>query len=92
MAPTFLWPDKDPSDLLDYSISWSGLLGSDTISTVTWTVPSGLVSESQSNTATRTTIWLSGGTAGTTYAVACLIVTTGGREFERSASLTVVDL
>lgn len=89
---TFFWPDKDPSDVLDYTIKWSGLLAGDTIASVVWTVPAGLTQESVSNTSTSTTIWLSGGTAGTTYTVACLIVTAGGREIERSASLAVVDL
>lgn len=90
--PSFFWPDKDPSDVLDYSIDWSSALGADTISSVTWTVPSGLAMESQSNTTTAATIWLSGGAAGTVYEVTCRIVTAGGREIERSASLRVHNL
>lgn len=32
------WPNKDPDELLDYSVDWSRFLGSDTISAVTWYV------------------------------------------------------
>ena len=50
---------KDPSAVLDYVINWSTWLGSDTITgTPTWTVPTGITKDSQSNSTTAATIWL----------------------------------
>lgn len=90
------WPDKDPADVLDYSIDWSAQLAlptePDTIESVTWTVPSGLTKESQSHAEGIATAWLSGGVSGREYLVACRIVTAGGRTLERSARLLVRDL
>ena len=40
------WPDKDPDEVLDYCLDWSDRLGSsDTISTSTWIVPTGIVAD-----------------------------------------------
>ena len=64
---------KDEDSILAYTIDWSRMLGSDTISSVTWTVE-GVVSQSQSNTTTTTTITLSK-TSGEAKAT---IVTAGG--------------
>jgi hypothetical protein len=35
------WDDKDPDEILDYQVLWATRLGSDTISSSTWTVPAG---------------------------------------------------
>lgn len=85
---------KDPGDKKDYAINWAALLATDTISSSTWTVATGLTTASPapSNTTTTTTIWLSGGTAGTEYRVTNHIITAGGREFERSFFVNVQDL
>jgi len=88
MAKTFVRV-KDPDAVLDYQFDWSEWLGSDTISTSTWTVPSGITKDSQSNTTTTTTIWLSGGTAGGEYTVTNQIVTAGGRTEDRSFTIKV---
>ena len=58
---------KDPNAVLDYVIDWgTNYLASDeTISTATWTEGTGITKDSDSKTDTTTTIWLSGGTAGT---------------------------
>ena len=54
--------------MLDYTIDWGwgtdGWLGADTISAVDWTVPAGLTLDSDTNTTTTATAWLSGGTGG----------------------------
>jgi len=81
----------DPNAILDYSVDWSDWLGSDTIASVTWTVPTGIVKASQAETTTTATAWISGGTAGTEYAVACKIVTAGGRTDERTIILRCQD-
>ena len=70
---------KDPDDVLDYKINWATWLDSDTLSSATWTVPSGITKDSQSNTTTTATIWLSSGAAGQTYEITCRGVTAGGR-------------
>ena len=89
------WEAKDPEAVLDYSMDWGPWLEEgDAIESAVWTVPAGLTKESQSETASEdggpidtTTVWLSGGTAGERYEVKCHIVTSGGREDERTAVL-----
>jgi hypothetical protein len=85
------WPDKDPDEVLDYEIDWTSRLGSDTIATSTWTVPTGLTSASNSSTTTTATIWLSGGTTGTTYRVLNEITTAGGRTMDQTVTLKIAD-
>ena len=93
------WPDKDPADVLDYGVDWSDQLAlpdpDDTISSATWTVPSGLIAGAQFVEGGIAVIWLSGGTAGasgTDYTLICRIVTAGGRTLERSVKLLVKEL
>lgn len=80
---------KDPQAVLDYGFDWSAWLDSDTIATSGWIVPDGLTEVSESNTTTTTTVWLSGGTASTTYRVVNTITTAGGRTDERSLLIRV---
>lgn len=80
---------KDPDGVLDYQIDWSDWLGTDTIVTSTWTVGTGITKDSDTNTTTTATIWLSGGTAGTTYELTNEIVTTDGRTDNRTIYVTV---
>ncbi len=87
MARSFI---KDPSAVLDYGFDWSDWLNTgETISSVVWTVPTGLTKDSQSNTSTIATVWLSSGTAGQSYQVACKIVTSVSRTDERSMMIIV---
>ena len=86
MPQTF---SKDPNAVLDYTIDWSTWLDDDTISTSAWTVASGLTKDSDSNTTTATTVWLSGGTAGTQYTAVNRIVTVGGRTEDRTLTIVV---
>lgn len=87
---------KDPSAVLDYTIDWSEWLSSnnDTISNASVpSAPSGLTVQSPvTHTATATTVWVSGGTAGTSYDVTVRITTTGGRQDERTITITCKDL
>ena len=78
---------KDPDAVLDYGFDWSSddwLASGEEIQTSTWTVPAGITKDSDSNTTTTTTIWLSGGSDGTDYVIANKIVTSDGRTDERS--------
>lgn len=84
--------EKDPSAVLDWQFNWSNwLAASETISSATVTVDSGLTKDSQSNTTTSVTVWLSGGTLGTTYKVVCRITTNQGRTDERTIGIRLTD-
>ena len=96
MTASHRWPAKDPNEVLDYTVDWQGannpvLETAETITTATWTVPSGLTKDSESNTNTTATVVLSGGTAGETYEITSNIVTnnTPARTYERGINLDV---
>jgi hypothetical protein len=80
---------KDPDSVLDYTLDWSAWLGSDTILTSSFLVDTGLTKKSDSKTTTTTTVWLSGGTAGTNYGVTNRITTVSGRTADRTFSVWV---
>lgn len=94
---------KDPNAVLDFKFDWKPLTNGtpggesdwlatgETISSKTITASSGITVDSSSLTDTNTsvTVWLSGGTAGATYTVACKIVTNAGRTDERSIEIKV---
>jgi hypothetical protein len=82
---TFEAEPKDPSAVLDYQINWADWLpDGDTLSTSTWTAETGLTVDSESETTTAATVWLSGGTATEDYVVTNEVVTAGGRTDQRS--------
>ena len=87
---------KDPQEVLDYTIDWSEwLVAGDTITAVTVTPPDGIVTtvpSAPSFTTTTTKIWVSGGTAGASYNIACRVTTAGTRQGERSITIQVKDL
>ncbi len=84
---------KDPDAVLDYSVDWSSWLAGDQISTSEWLLEQGALIEKVTDTATATkaTVWLRGGQAGTTYLVTNRIVTVGGRTDDRTISVKVED-
>ena len=87
--PTYV---KDPDAVLDYGFDWSAWLAAgETIATSTWTVPVGLTNESESNTDTLSVVWLSGGTDRQTYQVVNHIVTSQGREDDRTLKIKIKD-
>lgn len=83
------WPFKDPDEVLDYEIDWTARLAGDTISTSTWTVPSGITKNSDTSAASTTTIWLSSGTIGTSYSILNRIVTANGRTMDQTVKLKI---
>ena len=89
-----LLTDKGDDEVLDYIIDWSDLLageGNDTIATSTWTLLTGDVTiDAETETTTSSTVWLSGGTAGTSALLLCTITTAGARTFERTIRLRIV--
>jgi len=84
MPETFF---KDPADVLDYKFDFASttnggnkadwLASGEVISSYVITAESGITLDSDSATDTNTsvTVWLSGGTDGETYTVACKITT-----------------
>ena len=96
-----IFPIKDPDAVLDYKFDWKAetngngdsdwLASGETISTYEITVPDGITKDSDAKTDTNTsvTVWLSGGTAGVDYEVACEIVTSASRTDERTGKVPV---
>ena len=90
---------KDPDAKLDYKFDWKAstngsgdtdwLDTDETISTKTVTVDSGITKESDAlaDTNTSVVVWLSGGTAGVDYEVACKIITSASRTDERTIKI-----
>lgn len=99
------FPDKDPTDVSDFTLDWSGVLDADTVASfdnlVITPVTDPLLEEQQIGsplapvrtiTDTSTTFWLQAGKPGTKYTLAVTITTAGGRIYERSASVKVKNL
>jgi len=89
---------KDPDAILDYMFDWRAespgpwLRTGETITAVAFTVASGITEASHTNDADTATIWLSGGTAGVDYDVACKVTTNQGRTDERTLTVRVRNL
>ena len=83
---------RDPDSVLDYSVDWSALLGDgETLVSASWLVPAGLTLVSESLASPVATVWLSGGTVGQVYRVTSRVVTSGGRQDDRSFTLVVME-
>ena len=79
---------KDPDAVLDYALNWvSWLEDGEIISSHVVTVGSGITKDSDSESSGVVTIWLSGGTHGSDYLVACKVTTSMGRTDERSINI-----
>ena len=96
MSTQFL---KDVNADLDWKFDWNDtsspwLATGETITTVTVTVDTGLTlgtgTKAPAQASGKVTIWLSGGTAGDTYDVACKIVTSASRTDERTIKIRVL--
>ena len=87
--------EKDPSDVVDYELDFSGLLQSDSISTATSSVEEGNVTvDSTTVTGNKVSVFISGGSAGVKSKVTMTIVTTNAtpRTYERSFYIRVLNL
>lgn len=81
---------KDPKAVLDYAFDWTDWLADgETISSYVVEVETGLTEDSNGVLLGVVTVWLSGGTAGETYKVACTITTSEGRIDERTIEIDV---
>lgn len=80
---------KDPEAVLDYTLDWTKWLPTgDFIVALSVTSESGLTVDSSSFTDTETTAWVSGGTAAASYLVTFHITTDGGREDDRTITIS----
>ena len=100
MSLTLQNPLKDPSAVLDYVFDWTEWLATgETIAVdsetgeklITITADTGITVDSWTEDDGKVTVWLSGGTAGINYKVACLITTSAGRTDERTIWIKVVE-
>ncbi len=85
---------KDPDATLDYTVDWSLWLGTDGISSSQWFVSvgcGGIAISSQSHTQSGATVVVSGGTAGSAYAITNRIVTSGAMIDDRTIHLDILE-
>ena len=85
----------DDADL-DFVFDWSSWLATgETISTYTVTVPTGITlgtgTKAPSQASGKVTYWVSGGTIGQSYRVACKITTNASRIDERTMNIKVLE-
>jgi hypothetical protein len=84
------WSPKSPVDVADYFIDWSNFLAdSETIVSVVFTATAGLTVGTTDFTGKVTRARLSGGTAGSSYAVTCVITTSTSETFSVTKNLRV---
>lgn len=83
---------KSPNEHLKITLSWTSELAIDstTISGVTWTLPSGLTSVSQTTSSPNTTLVVSGGSENVEYSVKCRIQTSDAKYYEQGVLIQVV--
>lgn len=91
MSGSLTWPSKDPQEVLDYTLDYSGRIpAGDTIVQSSWSVPSGLTAGTTNHANRQTTIWLSGGTDGQGYEITNTVTTAQGRVLEQTVFLVVL--
>jgi len=101
---SFRWPNKDPDEILDFSVDWSRWLGTATISSVLWFVDDasgvktslpagntvyGIQNVSQTISGDIATINIGLGTNNTEYKFTCRITDSVGNIVERVIRLRV---
>ena len=84
------WPNKDPDEVLDYGLDWSGRLNGDALSSVQWSVtPAGLTLTPDAVSGSICTVIVSGGALGETYSILCRAVTIAGRIMDQTVRLAI---
>jgi hypothetical protein len=101
---SFKWANKDPDEILDYSVDWSRFLGTATITSVAWfvdnasgvktaltggAVVNGIQNVAQTNTSTVATINLGLGTLNEEYKFYCRMSDSTGSIAERVIKLRI---
>ena len=100
------WQDKDPDDQVDYSIDWTNILETHTISSVAWKIydatsgwitfnqgdiVNGLQHVTNTNTDTVAPLYLGLGTNFQEYNIICRMTTSISTVFEQEARIRVVE-
>lgn len=99
------WQDKDPNDVIDYSIDWRSQLGNNTIDNIVWKiytagsfvvwtptqVVDGLQYISSTNTNTVATLYLGLGTDFSVYNIICRMTASDATVIEQEVRLRVVE-
>lgn len=80
---------KTVAAVLDFTLNWTDYLGSDTISSSAWAVPSGITGSGGSSTSTTASIRISGGTAGLVYPFTNTITMASGQIDQEPLVITV---
>jgi hypothetical protein len=83
---------KTPDEILDYGWDWSGLLGSETLSSSTWIIDAGIDDITQSNDDDSSAVWLSGGIIGGLHQITNIVIDTAGRKISRTFWLRIVEV
>jgi hypothetical protein len=84
------WSPKSPVDVADYFIDWSKFLSdAETIASVSVTAAAGLTVGTTGFTGNIARARLSGGEAGNSYAVTCVITTSSSETFSVTKNLIV---
>ena len=84
---------KDPLEELDYSLDWSLVIGTDTITSSTWTVTNGSSIVQSSSISGKTTIaWIAGGLASIETRVRNTIKTSSGRTLVQTIKIPMAAL
>lgn len=92
------WPEKDPNEVLDFELDWANpdeprLETGETLITSAWSVVTGdVVIDTGRTTFTPqglSTLWLSGGTAGTKCILLNRVTTSEGRTYDKEVALRV---
>lgn len=93
LTTSFGQPDfvKDPNSVEDFEFNWVAELNGDTISTSSFILPDGMTQVSASNTTTTATVFVSGGTNGQLYRITNRVVTAGGRTYDRTYRVLIMD-
>jgi len=101
---SFRWPNKDPDEILDYSVDWSRFLDTATISSCVWSVDNssgvkttitagntvnGIQNVAQSISGSVTTINIGLGTNNVEYKFYCRITDNSGNVAERVIRLRI---
>ena len=91
------WPDQDPGERLDYTLTWDRELTkhNDQIFESYWSFEGDhdnqLVIDNNGVSGYHTYVWLTGGTDKTRYTLMNRIITTDGRIYERTVSIFIRD-
>lgn len=86
-----MFPNKDPSAVLDYTFDWSEWLGEGEVITAHAVTVDGATLDSSGLVGAVITAWVSGGTNGRVATVTCEITTNAGRTDQRSGKILVSD-